>query len=484
MLRSLFTGISGLSVHQTMLDVTSNNIANVNTTGFKSASTRFEDTFSQLVKSGAAPRLNERGGMNPAQVGLGVKLQSITNNFTGGAAQNTGRNLDTMINGDGFFVLKKTNGTQVYTRNGSFGLDAQGQVVAADGSFVQGWMAAKGEVNASGQPANITLPLTDTMEARPTDEVVFGGNLPADKKYIDNVKAEKDKSNPDNAFARSQVLRVYDDKGNPHSVLMKFVRTDYETDGTGSEWGVAFYDYEALKQVSKGQEETARIKLFDKDNNEQAGANFGPNGNAIIQNMLKLSFDSQGQLSKDDKIKLKNLKFQINKFTIKDDAGTKKCEFSSNTAEMLTKQKINLDMSKLTGFGGVNNFGVEQSNGNAAGTLTGFGVEADGTIRGTFSNGDTRALAKIATASFSNPLGLEKAGASYFVESGNSGQPQIGEPGSGSRGAMTGGAIEMSNVDLAAEFTNLILSQRGFQANTRVITTSDEILQELVSMKR
>ena len=126
MLRSLFTGISGLSVHQTMLDVTSNNIANVNTTGFKSASTRFEDTFSQLVRSGAAARLNERGGMNPSQVGLGVKLQSITQNFTGGAAQNTGRNLDTMINGDGFFVLRKTNGTSVYTRNGSFGLDSQG----------------------------------------------------------------------------------------------------------------------------------------------------------------------------------------------------------------------------------------------------------------------------------------------------------------------------------------------------------------------
>ena len=116
--------------------------------------------------------------------------------------------------------------------------------------------------------------------------------------------------------------------------------------------------------------------------------------------------------------------------------------------------------------------------------MTGYSIEADGTVRGTFSNGDTRALAKVATATFVNPLGLEKAGSSYFVESGNSGQPQIGEPGSGPRGSMTGGAIEMSNVDLAAEFTNLILSQRGFQANSRVITTSDEILQELVNMKR
>ena len=138
----------------------------------------------------------------------------------------------------------------------------------------------------------------------------------------------------------------------------------------------------------------------------------------------------------------------------------------------------------MTGFGGVNNFGQKQVDGNMAGYMTGYSVEADGTIRGTFSNGDNRPLARIAVASFANPLGLEKAGSSYFVESGNSGQPQIGEAGTGQRGAMTGGAVEMSNVDLAAEFTNLILSQRGFQANSRVITTSDEILQELVNMKR
>lgn len=473
MLRSLFTGISGLSVHQMMLDVTSNNIANVNTTGFKSASTRFEDTFSQLVRSGAAPRLNERGGMNPAQVGLGVKLQSITNNFTGGAAQNTGRNLDTMINGDGFFVLKKTNGTQVYTRNGSFGLDAQGQVVAADGSFVQGWKADdKGAINASGQPGNIILPLTETMKAAPTKKIIFAGNMPADQK-LNNPSKSKDDT--DNAFSRTQVRRVFDDKGNPHDILMKFVRTDYNVDGIGSNWGVAFYDLDAYNQVSENKKESARIKTEGSDT-----VNFPEKGTALIGDMIKVTFDSQGKISAADKEKLKAVKFGISAFTVTDNNGVKEAK----AGDSLAKEKVTVDMSQLTGFGGVNNFAVSQSDGNAAGTLTGFGVEADGTIRGTFSNGDTRALAKIATASFSNPLGLEKAGASYFVESGNSGQPQIGEPGSGTRGTMTGGAIEMSNVDLAAEFTNLILSQRGFQANSRVITTSDEILQELVNMKR
>lgn len=470
MLRSMFTGISGLSVHQTMLDVTSNNIANVNTTGFKSASTRFEDTFSQLVKSGAAPRLNERGGMNPSQVGLGVKLQSITNNFTGGAAQSTGRNLDTMINGDGFFVLKKTNGSMVYTRNGSFGMDAQGQVVAADGSFVQGWMADnKGVVNASGATQNIILPLTKTFEANPTTEIKYAGNLPADKTLLDSAG----KKTPENMFVKTQTLTVYDDKGNPHNLLLKFSRPDYENPEVEPKWKVELYDADAYKALPKDKRdgefkkgdnvEGARYKLTDSKSNKV--------------DHIEFQFKKDGSLEKGTRDAIKAIKFRVLQSSIADDKTVK-------VKEGVAGADINLDLSSLTGFAGVNTAEYDTIDGNAAGTLTGFGVEADGTIRGTFSNGDSRALARVATASFKNPLGLEKAGASYFVESGNSGQPQIGEPGTGSRGKMTGGAIEMSNVDLAAEFTNLILSQRGFQANTRVITTSDEILQELVSMKR
>lgn len=480
MLRSLFTGISGLSVHQTMLDVTSNNIANVNTTGFKSASTRFEDTFSQLVRSGAAPRLNERGGMNPSQVGLGVKLQSITQNFTGGAAQMTGRNLDTMINGDGFYVLKKSNGTSVYTRNGSFGLDAQGQLVAADGSFVQGWMADdKGKVESAGATKNITLPLTSTFKASPTKNITYKGNLPADQ-----VKNESG-----DAFIKTEIVRVFDDKGNPHNVLLKFSRPDYAAPGVAPKWKLTAYDADAYKALDGKPAEQdkalkdggARIDLEGTDVEYVDAAGKPAKANAkgkITDGSLTIDFKSDGTLDEASKAALKGLQFHIQQVNV--DPNTKKVTAETGVA----KDKTTLDLSALTGYAGVNSAAHDTIDGNAAGTMTGFSIEADGTIRGKFSNGDTRALAKVAVASFSNPLGLEKAGSSYFVESGNSGQPQIGEAGTGTRGAMTGGAIEMSNVDLAAEFTNLILSQRGFQANSRVITTSDEILQELVNMKR
>lgn len=486
MLRSLFTGISGLSVHQTMLDVTANNIANVNTTGFKSASTRFEDTFSQLVRSGAAPRLNERGGMNPAQVGLGVKLQSITNNFTGGAAQNTGRNLDTMINGDGFYVLRKSNGTSVYTRNGSFGLDAQGQVVAADGSFVQGWMAdTEGKVNASGQPGNVILPLTNTMEARPTTKIVYGGNLPADQVLLDPTGSKTD---PTNAFSRDQTLTVYDDKGDPHKIVLRFSRPDYTAPGSEPKWEVRAYDAKALEALTNPTDEDqlvdaggARIELtaveqtyVDADGNEQQATA------EVNDGVISFSFKTDGTFDQAVQAGLKGVYFDIKNVVVDPATNTVTVEDDPE----VTAKETQLDLSALTGYAGVNNFQYDQIDGNSAGTMTGYSIEADGTIRGTFSNGDTRALAKIAVASFANPLGLEKAGSSYFVESGNSGQPQIGEAGTGQRGSMTGGAIEMSNVDLAQEFTNLILSQRGFQANSRIITTSDEILQELVNMKR
>lgn len=268
-------------------------------------------------------------------------------------------------------------------------------------------------------------------------------------------------------------------------MLLVFERPDYDNPTANPKWKVSAYDPEAYKffkddetkqnaVLSNTAGEAAKIPLTV----EAAKAAKGSSEVAAADNSITITFSTDGTLDKAVQEKLKKVKFhmgQVN-FNEKDKKFTKD--------ESVATYDTTIDFSALTGFAGVNNAQRQTMDGNAAGTLTGFGVEADGTIRGTFSNGDTRALAKIATASFSNPLGLEKAGASYFVESGNSGQPQIGEPGSGTRGAMTGGAIEMSNVDLAAEFTNLILSQRGFQANTRVITTSDEILQELVSMKR
>ena len=284
MLRSLFAGISGLRVNQTMLDVTGNNIANANTTGFKSSSTVFQDTLSQMLTGASAANPN-RGGTNPIQIGLGVQLAATNANFTQGSTQTTGRPTDLMIQGDGFFVVKKGN-EQLYTRAGAFTFDNTGTLVGPTGNRVQG----------------------------------------------------------------------------------------YAVDITGA-----------------------------------------PTGGLI---------------------------------------------------------DVTLDFSALADPVPP---GVQ---------LTSYNIGSDGKLRGIFDDGIQRDMAQIAIADFNNPMGLEKVGETSYRESANSGAADVSVAGTGRKGTLVGGALEMSNVDLAAEFTNLILAQRGFQASSRVITTSDQVLEDLVNIKR
>jgi flagellar hook protein FlgE len=282
MLRSLFAGISGLRVNQTMLDVTGNNIANVNTTGFKASTTVFSDTLSQMLTSASGGGA-DRGGTNPIQIGLGVQLAATMLNFNQGSAQTTGRPTDLMLQGDGFFVLRDGQ-ENVYTRAGAFAFDNTGTLVAPNGMRVQGFA-----LDAAGLPT--------------------GGAVDVDIHMID--------------------------------------------------------------------------------------------------------------------------------------------------ASLPT--------------------GVE---------LTSYSISRDGKVRGVFSDGVQRDICQLAVADFENPMGLEKVGDTDFRESANSGAASIDVAGAGQRGQIMAGALEMSNVDLSSEFTNLILAQRGFQANSRVITTSDQVLEDLVNIKR
>ncbi|WP_299036272.1 flagellar hook-basal body complex protein [uncultured Pseudokineococcus sp.] len=289
MLRSLFTGISGLRAHQMMMDVTGNNIANVNTTGFKNSQVTFQDTFSQLLEGASAPQDANQGGTNPSQVGLGVRVAGMSTNFGQGATQVTGRDTDMRIDGEGFFVVN-VGGEQMYTRAGSFNFDENGTLVTPEGNPVQGWQA--------------------------------------------------------------------------------------QNDGT-----------------------------------------IGATTEATMTNISRNGSTPAGH------------------------------------------------------------------------TLTGYKIGADGVITGVFRNNTDgnviqQSVARIAVATFTNNEGLEKAGSSNYRESVNSGDVTINAPGQGANGRLATGGLEMSNVDLAQEFTNLIISQRGFQANSRVITTSDELLQELVNLKR
>ena len=397
MLRSLFSGISGLRAHQTMLDVTGNNIANVNTTGYKASQTQFQDTLSQLL-TGAGGAQNGRGGTNPAQIGLGVRVAGITANFTQGSAQLTNRSTDMMISGDGFFVVRRGNEV-LYTRAGSFDFDATGQMtLPGDGALVQGWMAVNGVIDMNAPLTDLRIPVGALMAAKVTTSATYEGNLQADA--------------ADGTILNRDVV-VYDPEGNEGILSLQFEKT-------AAGWTVA------------------------------------ANGGAA-QAMV---FDGAGNLT--------------SPLTL---AGV---TVTTSGAPVT----LDVDLSTVTGFAGVDTIKNKEQDGYAAGTLTSFQLGADGTITGTFTNSLKQTIGMIALANFNNPSGLEKVGGSLFTTTVNSGGAQIGAAGTGGRGSLSGGTLEMSNVDLSSEFTSLIIAQRGFQANSRVITTSDEILNELINLKR
>ncbi|TFC04211.1 flagellar hook protein FlgE [Cryobacterium mannosilyticum] len=390
MLRSLYSGISGLRSHQTMLDVTGNNIANVNTTAFKASAVQFQDTLSQLSQGAGGPQATV-GGTNPAQVGLGVKVAGISTNFAQGSSQATGKATDIMISGDGFFVTQ-LGGETLYSRSGAFDFDGEGRLVTPAGAIVQGWTGVNGQINEGGTIGNITLPLQSIIPAKPTDKAVMGGNLPSDAPIGTTLMRD---------------VKVYDALGASRTLALTFKST-----GAGT-WDVSAAD---------GTTTAAAPLTF-------AGG--------VVVSGAKLM------------------------------VGT-----------------VEVNMGDLKGYAGLPTATFNSQNGSEAGTLKSFTLGKDGTLVGLFSNGGQASIGRIALATFSNPGGLEKAGSSEYRSTFNSGNAALGAPGSGGLGSLSGGALEMSNVDLSQEFTNLIVAQRGFQANARIITTSDEVLQELTNLKR
>jgi flagellar hook protein FlgE len=412
MLRSLFSGISGLRAHQQMMDVTGNNIANVNTVGFKSSSIIFEDTLSQIVKGATAPQ-GGNGGTNPAQIGLGVQLGTVTKNFSQGGAQTTGRNTDVMIQGDGFFAVK-SSGETLYTRNGSFTFDTTGRLVTSSGAVVQGWPATNGVSNTNGPTSDIIVPAGMLLPPSPTTGATVGGNLslPADA--------------PSGASIVASVL-MYDANGGAHSVRYTYTKTAPTT------WDL---------KINDGTTDATGALLPD-------------------ETTATLTFSAAGKLT----------------------SPTAPATVTMNQPSWGTGT-LDIDVSGLTAYMGDKTVdGGTQIGGAATGSLQSFNLAPDGTLVGIFSNGLKQPLAQLALANFNNPPGLEAIGGSLYRGTVNSGNAQLGTPGSAGRGVLASGQVEMSNVDLAAEFTNLIVAQRGFQANSKVITTSDEILQSLVNMK-
>jgi flagellar hook protein FlgE len=409
MLRSMFSAISGLKAHQTKLDVAGNNIANVNTVGFKGSQTVFEDTLSQVLRNGSTPQ-GDTAGTNPAQVGLGVKVAGITTNFGQGSTQNTGRASDFMISGDGFFITEAGN-QQLYTRAGSFDLDGVGNLVTPDGATLQGWMArADGTIDTQAPLTSLKITQGQVLAPVATSGAAVSGNLSADA--------------PVGGTPVTSQITMYDGLGNPHQVAVTLTKSAADTwDMTMTENGVTLFEDQSLE--------------FS---------------------------DTTGRLTTASPLELA----------------------APSTAYPSWTGTVDLDLSALTQFGGGSTAAVKENSGSgsAVGTLQSYSLSNDGTVVGLYSNGLRQPIGQLALATFTNPGGLEKAGSSSFRAGDNSGNPVVGAAGAGGRGTLSAGALEMSNVDLAEEFTGLIVAQRGFQANSRVITTSDEILQDLVQLKR
>lgn len=409
MLRSMFTSIGALTLHQTYMDVVANNLANVNTHGFKGSRVTFLDQISEMVAAGAGPT-QALGGINPTQVGLGVRLGGTTTNFTQGAMQSTGRVSDMAIQGDGFFIYANGN-DRFYSRDGALEMDADGVLVnGATGMRILGWQAqtvsgSTGVIDTGLPLSQISIPVNSTL-ARATTNATLRGNL-------DSTQAI--------GGAFTATVGVYDSLGVLHPVTVTYTHTAANT------WTWA---------ASAGS--------------PAAGVGGGT-----------ATFNAQGQYVSG-----------TGTITIPGSGGA-----AATTAT--------LDMSNLTQLATGSDVALSNQDGLAAGSLTGFSVISNtGEIFGLYSNGLQERVGQIAMANFINPAGLEHAGQNLFRLGLNSGEAQVGTANTGGRGTVVSGYLEASNVDMAQEFTNMILAQRGFQASSRVITTSDEMLQELVNLKR
>jgi flagellar hook protein FlgE len=449
------------------MDVVGNNISNINTTGFKKGRVNFQDMLYQQM-SGAARPSDELGGVNPKEVGLGMSIASIDTIHTQGSLQTTGIGTDLAINGQGFFVLKEGMST-LFTRAGDFNLDAEGTLVnPANGMKVQGWMAEDIEgvrvLNVSRDVGNITIPMGGKDPARETSRIEFACNLDKRMPFIPEGAGALEISQG----TWDTQIKVYDSFGEQHIMQAQFTRVPE----TANSWTVT----------------VAVDPQADVPTNAAAGlgdALAAGDANVFTVNFdntgtLQSAVDAAGVVSGGDAggAVLMNVAFDV-----------PNTDLNADGAQV--RQQFVLDMGQVGGFTRALTQFAESSSSKAVtqdgytmGYLDSFKSDQSGVITGVYSNGANRSLGQLALASFSNQSGLEKNGDTAFNQSINSGEANVGPSGIAGKGKIIAGTLEMSNVDMAGEMTDMIVTQRGFQANSRTIQTADQLLQELLSLKR
>lgn len=405
---SFYTALSGLTADTTALDVVGNNLANMNTQGFKSDSLLFEDAMNQATSS--------------LQIGAGVGATDTETNFSQGNITSTGGPLDLAIQGNGFFVVQNTAGQTEYTRDGAFSLNSSGQLVDATGDLVQGWMGTNGVVTPTGATTDITVPLLNSRAPVATQNMTLSANLDANAAVGDTF---------------STPIQVYDSLGNAQTLTVTFTNT-----GAGA-WN---YEVDIPGQDLQGGKEGTEVALAK-------GA---------------MTFDSNGNLtSPTTPINI------TNSTALADGASTLNINWNLNDSS---------GNPTLTGYSQASAASGTTQDGAAAATVTGVELTTGGILVATYSDGSQQNLAQVAMASVANPNSLIATNNNNYLAGPTTITPSVGAAGTGSRGSLVGQSLEASNVDMATEFTNLIVYQEGYQANSKVLTTIDQMDQTLLQI--
>ena len=563
MMRALFSGVAGLKVHQTRMDVIGNNIANINTIGFKSSRTTFSDMLSQIQSNAAAPT-DTRGGINAKQVGLGAAVESIDLLFNDASPQQTGKNTDLALSGNGLFVLR--NGDQsYYTRNGAFSFDEQGYyVLPGSGLRVQGWNAsAEGNLNTNALATDIVVPVGKTMEATATTEINYNGNLDAQSLSItkisyttalggdaslvtttDSTTNDTTSINVDTENVLAAVITLsdgttrtvtsgyyevgksipittivteYDSQGGKHEVTVlidKDATTDPPTDtsvealstATGVIVGGVTYPITGVDTTAttatahytdaNGAKQTEVLSATNTvfDNRwrmyivPEAGQK-GPADDSFTNTYVRSEATGNPEADGSSSTGVMNdgevayVYFDTTgKYVAHGQETDPSIEFSYGDGNGSSANRAVIDLTGLTQYAN-NTTSFPTTNGNTSGVLQSIAIDGNGVISGTYTNGLIRTEAQLAVAQFTNSAGLTKVGTTIYQESNNSGAANVKTIADFGLNVISS-ALEMSNVDLATEFSDMIITQRGLQANSKITTVSDEILETIVNMKR
>ncbi len=445
MMRSLFSAVSGLKAHQTRMDVIGNNIANVNTVAYKSQNMTFSDVYYQTTQTATGPNADSgKGGTNAKQIGLGSSVGSISTAIsTPGAPERTDNPWDLCISGDAFFVVNSAGNTY-FTRSGDFKTDLDGALVTQGGAHVMGW-----KIDADGaivkdkvQPVYVKSPEYMYTPPAETTAVNITGNV-------------DERSKSDSVFT----INFYDSLGNEYQAALTLSYVEPGAGGTADDR--SSYQITDSMVTVNGRPTTLSVTTDQYiEFNKNSGISMESNAN-ITLTITDTDPDNSG-------IVMENI-------------GVPGADGTSTITMDASKLTMFADATDIKGYTGIGGKGA----GKAVGKMTSVGISEAGEIVANYSNGDTKTIGQIAITTFANPAGLEKVGENLYAATLNSGLfDGIGQDITETGGKMSSGYLEMSNVDLGNEFITMITTQRGFQANSRIITVSDTMLEELINLKR